>query len=226
MLQVPFTDLPASPVWPAALGVPAITLLPASTPAAFAIVSETPAHVPARETLLDRAMGPGRTRKSSEAIRRNRRPAEGLAFSATAPDGALLGTLRLWHIAAGQCDGEAVSALLLGPLAVEPTAQGLGVGGALVRHAVATAKVAGHGAIVLVGDPEYYARFGFSAAQTTGLAMPGPFEPRRLLALELIANTLRGAAGLIRPTGALCDEIDASRSGNDLGSSEAISAAA
>ncbi|MEN3792833.1 N-acetyltransferase [Fulvimarina sp. MAC3] len=205
MLHIPFADTCASPVQPVAFGLPAITLLPAPAPAAFAIVAETEAHVPQREALLDNAMGPGRTRKSSETIRRGRRPAEGLAFVAIAPDGTLLGTLRLWHISAGKRDGQSAPALLLGPLAIEPSAQGLGLGGALMRHAIAAAKELGHGAIVLVGDPEYYVRFGFSTLATGALAMPGPFEQRRLLALELVRNALEGASGLITPSGTMID---------------------
>ncbi|MGB3830579.1 MAG: N-acetyltransferase, partial [Mesorhizobium sp.] len=48
---------------------------------AFQIVAETVADIAAREALLDRAMGPGRRRKSSEKLRRGRKPAEGLALA-------------------------------------------------------------------------------------------------------------------------------------------------
>ncbi|MER0238781.1 N-acetyltransferase [Fulvimarina sp. MAC8] len=219
MLHVPFADTAtaASPVQPSAFDLPSIAFLPA--PAAFAIVAETEAHVPAREALLDRAMGLGRTRKSSETIRRGRLPAEGLAFAAMAPDASLLGTVRLWHISAGSRENVAVPALLLGPLAIDPAAQGLGLGGAMMRHAIAAAKALGHGAIILVGDPEYYARFGFSTFATAGLAMPGPFEARRLLALELANGALFGASGLIRPTG----EIDLVSNGSVASEESAIS---
>ena len=66
---------------------------------AFSIEAETPADVPAREALLDRAMGPGHRRKSSEKLRRGRVPAEGLAFVARDAAGALVGTVRLWEVA-------------------------------------------------------------------------------------------------------------------------------
>lgn len=166
-----------------------------------AIVEESATHVSAREALLDAAMGPGRTRKSSEAIRAGRLPAEGLAFSAVRPDGSLAGTVRLWNISAGTRNGRDVPALLLGPLAVSPESQGTGLGGLLMRQAIAETAMLGHGAIILVGDPEYYARFGFTAARTARLAMPGPFEPRRLLALELTEGALNGAEGIVAPTG-------------------------
>ena len=59
----------------------------------------------------------------------------------------------------------------------------------------------GHRAILLVGDPEYYERFGFSAEKTALLWMPGPYDRRRLLALELVPGALDGALGLIGATG-------------------------
>ena len=60
----------------------------------------------------------------------------------------------------------AAAALLLGPLAVDPSVKGAGIGSALMRHAIAEAARLGHGAILLVGDAPYYARFGFSAEKT------------------------------------------------------------
>lgn len=158
---------------------------------------ETPADVPAREALLDRAFGPSRFLKSSARIREGRMPADGLALAAHA-DGRLVGTVRLWHVAAGGTGGDA---LLLGPLAVADDLRGAGVGGALMRLSIARAAEAGHRAIILVGDEPYYRRFGFSTLRTGGLAMPGPFERHRLLALELVPGSLMGAEGVIRPTG-------------------------
>jgi predicted N-acetyltransferase YhbS len=91
--------------------------------------------------------------------------------------------------------------LLLGPLAVDPAHQGNGLGGRLMRHAIAAARMRGHGAILLVGDAPYYGRFGFSAEKTGALRMPGPYEQHRLLALELVPGALAGARGLIGATG-------------------------
>ncbi len=163
----------------------------------IAFATETQADVPAREALLDRAFGPSRFLKSSERIREGRRPADGLSLVAHA-DGRLVGTVRLWHVAAGRTGGEA---LLLGPLAVAEDMRSEGVGGALMRLAIGRAADLGHRAIILVGDEPYYRRFGFSSLRTAGLAMPGPFERHRLLALELQPAALLGAEGVIRPTG-------------------------
>ncbi|UXN59300.1 GNAT family N-acetyltransferase [Phyllobacterium zundukense] len=169
---------------------------------AFIIRNETALDERAREALLDRAMGEGRRRKSSEKLRRGRLPSEGLAFVARGLNGALLGTVRLWDIQAGHdAAGKPVRALLLGPLAVEPSLKGKGIGVALMRHATAEAARLGHGAVLLVGDPEYYERFGFSGTKTADLAMPGPVERRRFLALELKPGHLEGCHGLLTPRG-------------------------
>ena len=169
---------------------------PLLSQAAFFIEQEKALDVYAREALLDRAMGPGRRRKSSEKLRRGRLPAAGLAFAARDAFGNLIGTVRLWDVAAG-----GVSALLLGPLAAAPEHKGAGVGSALMRHAIEEAKRLEHGAILLVGDAPYYARFGFSADKTGDLSMPGPYEKARFLALELKSGALDGAAGTLAAAG-------------------------
>lgn len=169
---------------------------------AFRIDHENPSDVVARESLLDRMMGPNRRRKSSEALRRNRVPAEGLALVARDPDGHVIGTVRLWNVEAGITrDGIKVPALLLGPLAVASEHEGKGIGAALMRAAILEARKRGHGAILLVGDAPYYERFGFSADKTATLMMPGPFARERFLALELIDRWLEGSAGVLVASG-------------------------
>jgi predicted N-acetyltransferase YhbS len=71
-----------------------------------------------------------------------------------------------------------------------------------MQVALNRAELAGHGSVILVGDPEYYERFGFAADPARGLVMPGPFERRRMLGLELADGALRGAEGPIIGTGA------------------------
>jgi predicted N-acetyltransferase YhbS len=162
------------------------------------IRDEAPADAGAREALLDRAFGAGRAAKTCERLRKGRLPAEGLAFAAE-EDGRLIGTLRFWHVAAG--DGR--PALMLGPLAVEATARKGGVGSALMEVGLARAAALGHEAVILVGDAPYYERFGFSAMATEGLRLPGPVERERFLGLELRAGALSGVSGIVRATGAV-----------------------
>jgi predicted N-acetyltransferase YhbS len=171
-------------------------------PSTFTIDLENAGDVVARENLLDRAMGAGRTRKSSEKLRRGRVPAEGLALVARDRSGHVIGTVRLWNIEAGvDRETRPVDALLLGPLAVDPAHGGAGIGSALMRAAIMEAKKRGHGAILLVGDASYYERFGFFAEKARHLVMPGPFERSRFLALELRDGWLDGAVGLLVASG-------------------------
>ncbi len=172
--------------------------IPAPESAFFTIGLEASRDVPAREMLLDRAMGPKRRKKSSEKLRRGRLPAEGLAFAAHDADGRLVGTVRLWDVSCGE---KGARALLLGPLAVDPDMSGAGIGSALMRHAIGEAARLGHKAILLVGDAPYYGRFGFSAEKTAGLAMPGPYLRERFLALELVSGALDRARGVLKPAG-------------------------
>jgi predicted N-acetyltransferase YhbS len=165
------------------------------------IIPEQPTHVAQREALLDRAFGPKRRRKTSERLREGRLPADNLAFSAVNRAGKLIGTVRLWDIVAGS----AGKALLLGPIAVDARHRGRGLGSALMHHAISAAKSTGARAILLVGDEPYYARFGF--AKVEGLALPGPVDPDRFLALELEPGALADATGLVAAAGAAAVEL-------------------
>jgi len=167
-----------------------------STDAApFVIRSERAADEVAREALLDACFGANRQARTCQRLRDGRAPAEGLAFSAVR-QGRLVGTVRLWHVSAG-----GRPALVLGPLAVDPACRELGIGRALMNHALAEARAGGHGAVILLGDAPYYARFGFSAQTAGGLSLPGPFERDRLLGLELREGALEGVSGMVMPTG-------------------------
>src|SRR5260370_22431594 len=144
-----------------------VTLIPDAAP--FAIRAERASDVVAREALLDACFGDNRHTRTCQRLRDGRAPAEGLALAVVA-EGRLVGTVRLWHVSAG-----GKPALMLGPLAVDATCPGLGVGAALMDHALAVAKARGHGAVILLGDAPYYARFGFSGLKTGELSLPGPF---------------------------------------------------
>ncbi len=162
----------------------------------FAIRHETPFDVAAREALLDLCFGAGRTRKTCERLREGRVPAHGLAL-VVEQDGRLVATIRLWDVSAG-----GRPALMLGPVAVEPALQGLGIGAKLIRDALGRAADSGHAAVLLVGDAPYYARFGFSRDVVAGLSLPGPYEEVRFLGRELVPGALTGAVGLVTGTGA------------------------
>jgi predicted N-acetyltransferase YhbS len=170
-----------------------LALTPKTAP--FAIRAERASDVVAREALLDACFGGNRHTRTCQRLRDGRAPAEGLALSAVR-EGRLVGTVRLWHVSAG-----GIPALTLGPLAVDEESRKLGVGAALMARALELARQRGHGAVILLGDEPYYARFGFSAARTAELSLPGPFERDRLLGLELREGALDGAWGMIVASG-------------------------
>jgi predicted N-acetyltransferase YhbS len=147
----------------------------------------------AREALLDAAYGSVRFTKPSQRLRSGRTPARGLSFVAV-EDGQIIGSVRMWDVAAGPDR----NALLLGPLAVDPGRRKRGVGAALMRHALQAAANRGHRAVLLVGDPAYYGRFGFSHEKTGQLWLAGLDDRTRLLGHELKADGLDGARGAIR----------------------------
>jgi predicted N-acetyltransferase YhbS len=174
-----------------------------SDAAPFVIRAERASDVVAREALLDACFGVNRHTRTCQRLRDGRAPAESLALSVV-HKGNLVGTVRLWHVSAG-----GVPALVLGPLAVDSSCRQLGIGAALMNHALAAAI--GHGAVILLGDEPYYARFGFSGLKTRELSLPGPFERNRLLGLELRDGALNGAWGMIVADGALLPKTATNR---------------
>jgi predicted N-acetyltransferase YhbS len=119
-------------------------------------------------------------------------PVPGLAFSAIDEAGELLGSLRFWPVLIGR-----TRAIVLGPLAVEPVLQGIGIGRALVRHGLDRARALGETICVVVGEPDYYQPFGFTNAGDGGLKLPGPVDAHRFQVLELVPGALASVTGLI-----------------------------
>jgi predicted N-acetyltransferase YhbS len=165
------------------------------------IRAEISSDVAPREALLNAGFGPARFRKTSEKLRAGRVPA--FAFTAENDEGKVIGTVRLWNIIAGS----AGPSLLLGPLAVDASAQGQGLGAAIMNHAIAAAKAEGHDSILLVGDAPYYNRFGFTQGLARDLHLPGPVERARFLGLELTEQALDGAEGLVAASGEMQEAL-------------------
>ncbi len=166
----------------------------------FRLRDERRGDAAARERLLDASFGAGRFAKTCERLREGRLPAEGLSFAAVR-GGALVGTLRFWHVEAGDR-----AVLMLGPLAVDPSQRSAGLGRALIEHGLRRAKRLGHGAVILVGDAPYYERFGFTRDPVLDLTLPGWVDENRFLGLELVPGALKGARGRMVATGLLVGE--------------------
>lgn len=152
----------------------------------------TPDDHTAIEDLLDRAFGKDRHGRRSYAFREGVEPIDGLCWTAWS-DGTLVGTIAYWPVAIGETS---VPALLLGPVAVEPHLKGRGIGVTLIRRTLAKARRMGHRIVVLVGDADYYERFGFAAAEPYGIWMPG--QKDRFMVNALVPGALEGVHGPLR----------------------------
>lgn len=147
----------------------------------YRLCPETDADTPEVEALLDLCFAPGRTALSSYRLRDGVPPVRDLCLllrSGPAQGDPLVAAIRYWPVRVG---GRPV--LLLGPVAVHPTAQGEGLGGFLMRESLSRAAAMGWERVMLVGDAPYYGRFGFT--RLDGVEMPPPTNPDRVLGLEL-----------------------------------------
>ena len=145
------------------------------------------------ERLHERAFGPGRFARTAFRLREGTSHRPELSFTALVGT-LLVGSVRLAPVWAGEAP-----ALVLGPLAVEPAFESRGIGGALIRRSLDAARAGGHALVLLVGDEPYYGRFGFKRVPPRQLALPGPVDPDRFLALELLEGALEGARGPVLP---------------------------
>jgi predicted N-acetyltransferase YhbS len=145
------------------------------------------------ERLHERTFGPGRYAKSAYRLREKVAHRRELSF--TARVGTLLvGSVRLSPIRVGE-----TSALLLGPLTVEPPFRDRGIGYALIERALSEAKDRGYRLILLVGDEPYYGKVGFKRIPKGSITMPGPVDPARLLVCELDEGASQGLSGQVQP---------------------------
>ena len=139
------------------------------------------------EHLLDRAFGPGRHERTAYRIREGMDWLPELSFAVVAGDGGLIATIQTWPVALTDPAGRAHKLLMVGPVAVSPEKQDMGYGRALLGALTRLLSTrdparAAQPPQMLIGDPEYYGRFGFSAEHTGKWQVPGPVERHRLLA--------------------------------------------
>jgi len=152
-----------------------------------------------------------RTATDDEAIRRLNDLAFGGTFESTLVEdlrAALLDAVELAAVDDGRIvghilfsalttmiDDEAVPALSLAPMSVHPDRQRSGIGSALLRAGLALAAQREWQAVIVLGHPDYYPRFGFSAELASRL--DAPFSGEAFMALELVDGALEGKDGLV-----------------------------
>ena len=161
----------------------------------YPILPERPADAAQIDALLDLTFGSERTRKTVYRLREGVNHMKPLAFVVRDEDSTVLGSIRYWPIQVGET---AHPALLLGPLAISPHLAGRGIGRALTFRTLEIAAEMGHDLVLLVGDYDYYKRFGFVPATPYGFVMPTEKRPERLQVTELRPGVLGRVSGEIR----------------------------
>jgi predicted N-acetyltransferase YhbS len=154
---------------------------------------EVPADSAAIERLHERTFGPGRFARTAFRLREGVPPDPALSFAAHVGT-FLVGSVKVTRVLAG-----GHGALMLGPLTVDPAFEGRGIGAALMNRSIEAAREARHELMMLVGDQPYYARFGFKVLPPGQLTLPGPADPARFLALELVDGVLKERRGAVAP---------------------------
>ncbi len=137
------------------------------------------------DELLNAAFGqPGEAR----IMRRLRETPDLILALAAESHGALVGHIAFSRVAAISGSGT-IQFACLAPMAVRPGRQRKGIGAALIRRGLEMVRELRFPAVVVLGDPVYYGRFGFKVEAATLLECPysGPY----LQALELVPGTLR-----------------------------------
>jgi putative acetyltransferase len=109
---------------------------------------------------------------------RDEAPDGWLSLVAVDAGGSVVGHLLLSPCPVEDQEGEVLATVLaVGPVAVAPAVQRRGIGSALMHAATAVALARGVPALVLLGHPDYYPRFGFESARGVGLAPPADAWP-------------------------------------------------
>jgi putative acetyltransferase len=114
-------------------------------------------------------------------------------------DGIVVGHLLLSPCPVEAADGTRVAVVLaIGPVAVLPELQDRGIGSALMGAAMGLAIARGAPALVLLGHPAYYPRFGFGSARDLGLLPPADAWPDAAWMARLLPAWTDAMRGTVR----------------------------
>jgi putative acetyltransferase len=164
----------------------------ARTPLEVSVRLETPDDEAAVLEINESAFGGPDEARLVERLRTRARPLISLIAES---DGAITGHILFTPVT---LDGFAGLLMGLAPMAVKPELQRRGVGSALVTAGLRACESLDAAALVVVGHPEYYPRFGFVQAARFGLRCEYDVVPEALMALELRPNALAEAGGTVR----------------------------
>lgn len=116
---------------------------------------------------------------------------------AESEDGRLLGHVLFTRAWLEGADGFRLPLLCLAPLAVVPEFQRSGIGTALMLEAIDRARTEGERAMIVLGHPSYYPRFGFVEALPLGIRAPYEVPSEAWMVQELVPQALGGTQGTV-----------------------------
>lgn len=160
----------------------------------FYIEKETIEDAKFIDTLHSELFGPARFTRAAHLIREKLH--QNLNFSFTIQrDSQLIGSIRITNIYIGE-----LPAFLLGPLAIDSNHQKLGLGSKLIKHCLSQILEHENEAklILLIGDYEYYNRFGFIKLKSQNIILPAPTNKQRILGLELAPLAAENLIGNVK----------------------------
>ena len=111
-------------------------------------------------------------------------------------EGAVVGHIMFSPV--GIVEHPQLNIMGLAPMAVDPEQQRLGIGSALIRAGINRCAELGYDAIVVLGHPDYYPRFGFVPATRYAIRCEYDAPPEAFMILELKPRILQGVSGLVR----------------------------
>ena len=111
-------------------------------------------------------------------------------------NGAVVGH-AMWSVVAVRDDDGLKDLLGLAPVAVLPDHQRQGAGSMIVTFGTEEARRLGYAAVVVLGHPAYYPRFGFRPASDFGILPPWGEPSPAMMAMELVPGGLEGVRGTV-----------------------------
>jgi putative acetyltransferase len=156
----------------------------------FRVRSEAPVDAPAIHAVHAAAFGQEPEAQLVDELR-----ARGLIRCSLVAeiDGAVVGNVIFCRVDL-DVDGTQYKAAALAPLAVQPGFHGRGIGSQLVVKGLSICRTLGIAAVFVLGDPQYYERFGFSTDATRRIKSPYSHLKHDWMGLELEPGVLRANA--------------------------------
>lgn len=96
-----------------------------------------------------------------------------------------------------QSETDSFEAIALGPMAVSPTHQRLGIGSQLVHAGLEECKKMGQPIVIVLGHPEFYPRFGFKPSRPFGIRWENDVPDEVFMVVELTEGALDGRGGVV-----------------------------